>query len=89
MLYIKILKQIQIRKSVVDSFGAQNPPCVPSRLITISAEQGINTVTRLKYCVPLKGINPDDMELYLIRSLGDGKYYIIVYTLYVYLFVLL
>ena len=61
----------------MDSFGAQNPPSVPSRLITISAEQGTNTVTQLKYCVPLRGINPDDIELYLIRSLEDGKYYFI------------
>ena len=50
----------------MDSFGAQNPPSVPSRLITIFAEQGTNTVAQLKYCVPLRGINPDDMELYLI-----------------------
>ena len=68
----------------MDSFGVQNPPSVPSRLITVSAEQGTDTVTQLKYCVPLRGVNPDDMELYLIRSLEDGKHYFIAYTLYIY-----
>ena len=50
----------------MESFGAQNPPSVPSRLITIFAEQGTNIVTQLKYCVPLRGVNADDMELCLI-----------------------
>ena len=67
----------------MDSFGVQSPPSVPSRLITISAEKGTNTVTQLKYCVSLRGVIPNDMELFLIRSLEDGKYYFIVYTLYV------
>ena len=80
-----------VRKSVVDSFGTQNPPPVSSRLITISAdEQTTNTVTQLQYCVPLRGVNPNDMELYLMWSLEDGKYYFIVYwTLYTYLFFLI
>ena len=72
----------------MDKYGAENPPSVPSVLITITADDGPDTVRQLKYCVPLRGINPDDMELYLIRSLGDSKYYIIAYTLYVYLFVI-
>ena len=61
----------------MDKYGAENPPSVPSILITITADDRPDTVTQLKYRVPLKGVIPDDMELYLIRSLGDGKYYLI------------
>ena len=68
---------MQIHKSVVDKYGAENPPSVPSILITITANDTPDPVTQLKYRVPLKGVIPDDMELYLIRSLGDGKYYLI------------
>ena len=74
---------MQIRKSEVDKYGAENPPSVPSVLITITADSRPNTVTQLIYCVPLKGITPDDMELYLIRSLEDSKYYFILYTVYI------
>ena len=74
---------MQIRKREVDKYGAENPPSVPSVLITITADSRPNTVTQLIYCVPLKGITPDDMELYLIRSLEDSKYYFILYTVYI------
>ena len=70
----------------MDKYGAENPPSVPSVLITITADSRPNTVTQLIYCVPLKGITPDDMELYLIRSFEDSKYYFILNTLYIYLF---
>ena len=68
---------MQIRKNEVDKYGAENPNSVPSILITITADDRPDTVTQLKYRVPLKGVIPDDMELYLIRSLGDGKYHLI------------
>ena len=76
---------MQIRKSEVDKYGAENPPSVPSVLITITADDKSDTVRQLKYCVPLRGINPDDMELYLIRSLGDGKYYFL-HSVYIYIY---
>ena len=68
---------MQIHKSVVDKYVAENPPSVPSIPITITADDRPDTVTQLKYRVPLKGVVPDDMELYLIRSLADGKYYLV------------
>ena len=61
----------------MDKYGAENPPSVPSILITITADDRADTVTQLNYRVPLRGVDPDDMELYLIRSLGDGSYYFI------------
>ena len=54
-------------------FGVQTPASVPFILITVSADDGPNTVTRLNYCVPLRGIKPDQ-EIFIIRSIGnDGN----------------
>lgn len=61
-------------------FGAQIPACVPSILITVSADDRDDTVTRLNYCIPLRGIIPEDRKIYIIRSLDssrNGKYSII------------
>ena len=57
-------------------FGLQNPPSVPSILITVSADTGPNTATRIKYSVPLKRIKPENRKINIIRSLpsNDGKY---------------
>ena len=57
-------------------FGLQNPPSVPSILITVSADSGPNTATRIKYSVPLKGIKPENRKINIIRSLpsNDGMY---------------
>ena len=54
-------------------FGVQTPASVPFILITVSADDGPNTVTRLNYRVPLRGVKPDQ-EIYIIRSIGnDGN----------------
>ena len=52
------------------------PPQFPSVLITISAEHGPNTITRLSYPVSLKGIKPNNTNIYIIQSVcsdGSGK----------------
>ena len=54
-------------------FGVQTPASVPFILITVSADDGPNTVTRLNYRVPLRGIKPYQ-EIFIIRSIGnDGN----------------
>lgn len=58
----------QIYKTDVDNFGCRSPASVPFILITVSAGPG--AVTRLNYCVPLRGIEPDQ-KIYIIRSLGS------------------
>ena len=57
-------------------FGLQNPPFVPSILITVSADSGYNITTRIKCSVPLKGIKPENRMINIIRSLpsNEGKY---------------
>ena len=57
-------------------FGLQNPPSVPSILVTVSAYSENNTGTRIKYSVPLKGIKPENKKINIIRSLpsSDSKY---------------
>ena len=57
-------------------FVLQNPPSVPSILITVSADSGHNTATRLRYSVTLTGIKPENRKINIIRSLlsNDGKY---------------
>ena len=54
-------------------FGVQIPACVPSILITVSVDGGPNTVTRLNYCVPLRGIKPDNRKIYIVRSLRNDR----------------
>ena len=61
----------------MDKYGVENPPSIPSILITIAADDRPDTDTQLKYRVPLRGVEPDNMELYLIKSPGDGRYYFI------------
>ena len=53
-------------------FGAQTPASVPFILVTVSADDGPNTVTRLNYHVPLRGIKPDQ-EIFIIRSIGYDR----------------
>ena len=67
---------MQIYQSDVDTFGSEVPPSFPSILVTVSAEHGPDTVSRIKYCVPLKVIKPADMKMSIIRSIStsDGKY---------------
>ena len=63
-------------------FGVQTPACVPSILITVSADDRDDTVTILYYCIPLRGIKPDNRKLYIVRSLDsrrNGKYSILLY----------
>ena len=57
-------------------FVLQNPPSVPSILITVLAKSGHNTATEIKYSIPLKGIKPENRKINIIRSLpsNDGKY---------------
>ena len=55
--------------------GSEDPPSYGSILITVSAEHRSDTVTRIKYCVPLRGIKPDNRKIYIVRSLNsnDGE----------------
>ena len=57
-------------------FGLQNPPSVPSILITVLAKSGHITATEIKYSVPLKGIKPENKKINIIRSLpsSDSKF---------------
>ena len=70
-------KSFKIYQSDVDMFGLQNPPSVPSILITVLADSGHNTATRIKYSVPwpLKGIKPENKKINVICSLhsNDGN----------------
>ena len=62
-------------KSDVDVFA--DPPSYPSILITVSAEHGPDTMAEINYSVPLRGINPINKKIYIIRSLRHGKQSII------------
>lgn len=53
----------------------QDPPYFPSILITVSVEDGPNTMTKLNYCLPVKGIKPDNTKIVIVRSRSSaGKY---------------
>ena len=54
-------------------FGSQNPPSCASILIDVSANHGPDTVTRIKYSIPLKGIKPDNMKINIMRSLDNSR----------------
>ena len=54
-------------------FGVQIPARVPDILITVSVDVGPDTVTRLNYCVPLRGIKPDNRKIYIVRSLDERR----------------
>ena len=54
-------------------FASVDPPSYPSLMITVSAEDGPDTVTEINYSMPLKGINPNNKKIYIIRSLRHGK----------------
>ena len=54
-------------------FGSQNPPSCPSILITVSARHGPDTVDEINYSVPLRGIKPNNMKIYIVRSLGNSR----------------
>ena len=65
----------QIYKSDVDTFGSEDPPSCASILITVSAEHRSDTVTRIKYYIPLRGIKPHNKKIFIVRSLSsnDGE----------------
>lgn len=63
----------QIYQSDVDTFGACVPPSFPSILITISVEHSPHTVKKLDHGIPLKGIEPSNMMIYIVRSLSSGS----------------
>ena len=48
-------------------FGFEVSAYIPRIPITIAAELGPNTVPKLDYCVPLKGIEPENW-IRIIRS---------------------
>ena len=64
---------LQIYWNDVDIFGTQSPPSCPSILVTVSAGDRPDIVTRLKYCVTLRGIKPDNKILYILRSLVNSS----------------
>ena len=71
--YVLILI-IQIDQSDVDMYGSQDPPYFPSILITVSVENGPNTVTKLNYCLPVNVIKPDNTKIVVVRSCSNtGK----------------
>ena len=53
-------------------YGSQDPPVYPTILITVSAEVGPNTVTKLNYKISLRGIKPCGRIMYIIRDLYNG-----------------
>ena len=57
-------------------FGLQNPPSVPSIVITVSADNGYNATTRIKCSVQFKGIKPENRMINITHSLpsNEGKY---------------
>ena len=61
--YIKTFLPANTKKDASLSFTFQNsdeldnPPSVPSILITVLADSGHNTATTIKYSVPLKELN--------------------------------
>ena len=61
----------------MDVFASVDPPSYPSILITVSAEHGPDTMAEINYSVPLRGINPIDKKICIIRSLRHGKQSII------------
>ena len=54
-------------------FGSNDPPSCPSILITLSAEHGPDTVAKIRYGITLKGIKPNNMSIYIIRSLDNSR----------------
>ena len=64
---------IQVSKNDVDKFGAQSPPSFPSTLITISVDHSLSTVKRIKYSVPLKGVEANIKKICIVRSLSDSN----------------
>ena len=62
----------QIYQSDVDIFGIQVPPSCPSTLITIYVEHHPETVKKIDYSIPLKGIKPDNIEVIIVRSLNGS-----------------
>ena len=54
-------------------FGSEDPPSCASILITVSARHGTDTVTEIKYGIPLRGIKPNNMKIYIIRSLDNSR----------------
>ena len=54
-------------------FGSEDPPSCPSILITVSTRHGPDTVDEIKYGISLRGIKPDNMKIYIVRSLGDSR----------------
>ena len=54
-------------------FGSEDPPSCPSILITVSAKHETNTVTEIKYGIPLRGIKPDKTKINIIRSLSNSR----------------
>ena len=53
-------------------FGAQSPPSFPSTLITISVDHSPSTVKRIKYSVPLKGVEANIKKICIVRSLAGS-----------------
>ena len=60
-------------KSDIDILCSQNPPSCPSILITVSARHEPDTVDEIKYGISLRGIKPDNMKIYIIRSLDNSR----------------
>ena len=63
---------MQVSKREVDMFGAQSPPSIPSTLITISVDHSPSTVKRIKYSVPLKGVEANIKKICIVRSLSGS-----------------
>ena len=53
-------------------FGSEDPPSCTSILITVSAKHRSDTVIRIKYCIPLKGIKPHNRKIFIICSLSNN-----------------
>ena len=54
-------------------FGSEDYPSCPSTLTTVSAKDGHDTMTEIKYGISLRGIKPNNRKINIIRSLGNNR----------------
>ena len=61
----------------MDTFGVKTPPYFPTLLITISVDDSPSTVRKIQYSVPLKGIEPNNIKICVVRTYfkNTGKKY--------------
>ena len=66
-----ILLQV-LYKNAVDMFGSENPSSCLLILTTVSARHGPNTVAKIKYGIPIRGMKLNNRKVN-IRSLSYSR----------------